>query len=708
MLRHLRTVLVLSLVAAAIAPSPPAAAQPQSTCRLGSPAGTIQHVIYLQFDNVHFSRDNPNVPSDLEQMPHLLNFLTANGTLLTQQHTPLIAHTGGDIVTVETGLYPDRQGLEVSNSYRYFTPSGTSRTGVAFTYWTSPVYDPAAANPSDTSFNMLGPDGSNAPAPWVPYTRAGCNVGMAGVANVVLENTATDVATVFGAGSAQAQEVTISPDQAFADFVGIAVHCAQGSNVCTNGQPDRLPQEAGGYSGYQALFGHKSVAPVISPGEPLDDLNGKPIQDTGGRRGFPGFDGLTPAVTLSYIASMQEHGIPVTFGYLSDAHDPHSAPSGTPTYGPGQAEYEAALKAYDAGFDAFFSRLAKDGIDATNTLLIVTADEGDHFVGGPPSPDGCDGISVPCTYPRIGEISVNLTGLLATQANLTTPFSVHADSAPAIYLDGQPQREDPSVHEFARALASLQVDNPYTSASEPIAASVAGEAEQRVLHMITGDPLRTPTLILFADPNYFGFTGGSDCEKPCVAINPTSAWNHGDLGPDITTTWLGVAGPGVQRGGIDRQTWADHADVRPTMLALTGLRDSYASDGRVLFEVLQDGVLPAAVADQRDVLTGLARDYKRINAPVGELGMWSLAAASASLTGVSDAQLTQTDGALDDLATRRADLASQMRALLEGAAFSGQRIDPAQVTDLEAQAQALIDSARNLAPGYLARLVPRS
>src|SRR5438128_7932319 len=36
------------------------------------PKGAIQHVIYVQFDNTHFRRDNPDIPSDLEQMPHLL------------------------------------------------------------------------------------------------------------------------------------------------------------------------------------------------------------------------------------------------------------------------------------------------------------------------------------------------------------------------------------------------------------------------------------------------------------------------------------------------------------------------------------------------------------------------------------------------------------------------------------------------------------
>ena len=61
--------------------SVPLAAQAE-TCSLNSAGNKIQHIIYIQFDNVHFTRDNPNVPSDLEQMPHLLNFLQNNGTLL--------------------------------------------------------------------------------------------------------------------------------------------------------------------------------------------------------------------------------------------------------------------------------------------------------------------------------------------------------------------------------------------------------------------------------------------------------------------------------------------------------------------------------------------------------------------------------------------------------------------------------------------------
>ena len=36
-------------------------------CQLDQANGRIKHVVYLQFDNVHLRRDNPNVPSDLEQ-----------------------------------------------------------------------------------------------------------------------------------------------------------------------------------------------------------------------------------------------------------------------------------------------------------------------------------------------------------------------------------------------------------------------------------------------------------------------------------------------------------------------------------------------------------------------------------------------------------------------------------------------------------------
>ena len=80
-------------------PVPPQnAAAFSGDCDLHSAHRNIKHMIYIQFDNIHFTRDNPNVPSDLEQMPHLLNFFVKNGTFSTNHHTPLIATLVGGLV----------------------------------------------------------------------------------------------------------------------------------------------------------------------------------------------------------------------------------------------------------------------------------------------------------------------------------------------------------------------------------------------------------------------------------------------------------------------------------------------------------------------------------------------------------------------------------------------------------------------------------
>ena len=672
-----------------------------SGCTLNSAQGSIKHVIYIQFDNTHFTRDNPNVPSDLEQMPHLLNFIEGNGVLLTNHHTPLISHTATDILTSLTGVYGDRHGVPVSNSFRYFNPDGTSNLGVSFAYWTDPLFDPTTSTPTDTTYNMLTAQGMNAPAPWVPYTRAGCNVGAAGTANIELENIATDIPTVFGANSPQAAEVKANPNQAFSDFVGIAVHCAAGNAVCSSangGVTDALPQEPGGYSGFNALYGHKYVAPQISPTLPMTDLNGNVIQSPTGNIGFPGFDGMEAPVSLAYVADMQEHGVPVTYAYISDAHDAH--PNG-PAYGPGQAGYVAALKSYDNAFATFFTRLAKDGINKNNTLFVFTADEGDHFVGGPANPPGCDGVNIPCTYSQIGEVDGNMAGLLATQQGITTPFKVHADSAPVVYITGNPARTDPVTRAFERATGQLTAVNPYTSNTDQLTQFMADPVELKLLHMITADPARTPTFTWFANPNYFLFAAAPNCSSPCITFDTGFAWNHGDVSPDINTTWLGMVGPGVQRMGVNSSVWSDHTDIRPTMMLLLGLKDDYSHDGRVLFEVLKDSALPPAVRKQLQALISLAQAYKQINAPVASFAQTTLAISTTALesNSTNDSTYTQLENQLINMTTVRDAIAAQMIATLETAEFGGSNNASAnvQVSSLIARANTLLAQAKSLA-----------
>jgi len=663
-------------------------------CPLGSDENSIQHVIYIQFDNTHFTRDNPNVPSDLEQMPHLRNFLKNNGTILTNHHTPLISHTATDILTSLTGVYGDRHGVPVSNSFRYFNPDGTSNTGVSFAYWTDPIFDPAISKPTDTTFNMLTAEGGNAPAPWAPFTRAGCDVGAVATANTILENIATDIPTVFGKGSPQAAEVLSNPGQAFADFVGIGVHCAIGSTLCTTangGVPDLLPDEPGGYSGFRALFGHTYVAPQISPNGLLADLNGNVIQDPQGHIGFPGFDGMAATVSLSYVAALQEHGVPVTYAYISDAHDKH--PSG-PAYGPGEAGYVAALAAYDDAFNKFFTRLAQDGITRANTLFIVTADEGDHFVGGAPTPANCDGVSIPCTYTQIGELNANLAGLLATEQGILTPFKVHSDDAPTIYITGNPVRTDPVVRDFAKGLAALTAVNPITGSTDTISQFLADPVEMKLLHMITADPARTPNLVMFADPDYFLFAGAPNCTALCLTENPSFAWNHGDVQSEIATTWLGLVGPGVRRSGIDSATWSDHTDIRPTILALLGLKDDYVHDGRVLVEDMRGDALPSGVRRNPVAFALLAQAYKQINAPVGKLGLVTLAVSTTALKGDDPTYRTLEDR-LSAINKQRDALAAQMIQRLEDAAFAGKSLDWRTTSQLILEAHQLLRNVQD-------------
>ena len=669
------------------------------SCQLHAAQGAIQHVVYIQFDNTHFTRDNPTIPSDLEQMPNLLHFIENNGVMIANNHTPLIAHTADDVITSITGTYGDQQGVPIANTYGYYHPDGTSSMANAFTYWTDPIYDPKVASPSDTTYNMLTADGKNAPAPWVPYTRAGCDFGSVMSGNTALENTGTDITTVFGATSPEEQEAQSNPTLAQADYVGIAVHCAASDALCSSankGKSDVLPDEPGGYSGYQALYGNKYVAPQISPSGPMTDLDGNVIQDAKGNAGFPGFDSMSATVSLSYVAAMQEHGVPITYAYISDVHDNHAAGK---AYGPGEAGYVAALKAYDGAFGKFFTRLANDGINKSNTLFVFTADEGDHFVGGTASPANCDGITTPCTYSQIGEIDVNLTGLLAAQQKVTTAFNAHADSAPNFYLNGDPSPSSSTTRTFEHAVAALTATNPITNATDTLTNYMADPVEMKLLHMVTGDPQRTPTFTEFGDPNYYQATGNASCSTPCVVEGATYAWNHGDVSPDINTTWLGMVGPGVNQTGVDSTTWSDHTDIRPTILTLLGLKDDYTLAGRALFENLADAALPSTVVNSRQIITQLAQVYKQINAPVGQLGLDSLKVSTKAIKSndPGDTTYTNLENQLTSITTQRDALASQMITMLEGAEFNAQPVDATQAQQLIDQGNALLQQVSKLA-----------
>jgi hypothetical protein len=760
---------VLVAVQVAGASSSKAATADPASCQLGN---GVQHVISIVFDNVHFFRDNPNVPSDLEQMPHLLHFLESNGTVFSNSHTPMIAHTADDSLSIYTGLYGDRHGQPVTNSYNTYNPNGTLDFATSFAYWTSPVADTTFGGPTpghDTAPTMsyspsvpaTGPTGAITPAPWVPFTRAGCSVGDFSTANMVLENTNPDLATVFGAGSPETQQLADKGNaSATTDYIGVAVHCAKGDSICADAQavkygqttpsptarPDNLPTEpmpdgspGGGYTGYQGLFGARYVAPQLGAGTPnkvsdsgyqvtnaagnLVDLSGNQISSSSGAPGFPGFS-PTASQTLAYLADMQEAGIPVTYGYISDTHDKKFGATGCTSpgnaLGPGDACYVAALHDYDNAFQTWFARLAADGITPANTVFMIGAEENDQFAGAnvgratEPTPAGCDGVTIACHYTatQVGELAANIKGLLSTTPSAGTQYTVDAQGA-SLYVNGRPGPDDPTVRQLERDTAGMTSNLTYSGIpNEKIAKYQADQAEQRILHMQTNDPLRTPTYSIFPMPDYFFGTSG-----PNVSISNGFAYDHGYYSPNIDITWVGMVGPGVANNGVDgpgpaggnesqdpnsthtvpeasqNGTWVEETDIRPTLLYLAGLHDDYQSDGHVITQALANP--PAVLTATEDV----AKGYDQINSSVGQLATDTLIADSNALsTGSStdDTAYQATEAALQQLADDRDVAATRIKKLLSAAA-AGTMPNHGQITSSLALIRELLRRADRLA-----------
>ena len=236
------------------------------------------------------------------------------------------------------------------------------------------------------------------PAPWVPFTRAGCDVGGVGTANIELENASTaatgDITKVFGSGSPEWNEARREPAArrrpTSSASRSTARRARRASAPATRTRsPTRCRTSPAATAASRRSSATKYVDPAITGGQRVRQGHrpATPITDPRGNCGFPGFDGMFAENTLGYVAQMQENGVPVTYGYISDAHDLHVPMLASDSYsssatGPGELAHKQQLKAYDDAFAAFFDDLRAHGINETNTLFVVTVDEGDHFAGG--------------------------------------------------------------------------------------------------------------------------------------------------------------------------------------------------------------------------------------------------------------------------------------------------------------------------------------
>src|SRR5262249_13432712 len=153
-----------------------------------------------------------------------------------------------------------------------------------------------------------------------------------------------------------------------------------------------------------------------------------------------------------------------------------------------------------------------------------------------------------CTYAAtagtphsIGETDAGLTPLLTAKDPTLTgaPFNIHSDMVPEFYLGGQPARTDATLRKFQRATGACTATNQATGNLDQLRGAVAALVDVGLLHMIPADPQRTPSYVMFGNPDYFfTLTGG-------VVQSGAFAYNHGGIQPEITTTWCGLVGPGI-------------------------------------------------------------------------------------------------------------------------------------------------------------------
>ncbi len=590
-----------------------------------------------------------------------MNFMKDNGTILSNTHTPMIAHTADDSLSIYTGLYGDRHGQPLSNSYKTLQPRRHHRPGRVVRVLDQPGRrhrgPPRAGH--DTTPSMVysdtvpasGPPNRQTPAPWVPFTRAGCDVGDFSTANMVARerqrrpadalrrrlargrssSTPTPTAsrtprspttsarpcTARRAPRSCADAQAVKFGQTHADAVGrhrLAAHRAgrlprlpgalrrqvrRAAARRRHAEPD--PQRLPGHRRRTATWSTSTATRSTEPFSRTARLpRVQPDRVPDARRCWPTCRSpasRSPTATSPTCTS----GRPAPA-----AARPRPPPRTGKPIGPGDKCYADNGNGLRRGVQDVL-RAPRRGRDQRVQHAVRDQRRGERPVRRrqrraarlTPTPAGCDGVTVFCTYPAgtIGELQANIKGLLSTTASAGTTYDVEPQGA-SIYAHGQPvptTRRSASWSGTPRAMTRRQ---PLQRGDgEQIVKYQAGAVEERILHMQTADPLRTPSYTMFPVPDYFfSTTGRRTCRSTRLRLQPrlllaehrrhvvvvrgSGRGRARDRRADAGAEQRG-AGPELDehraRGHRRRGTWVEEVDLRPTMLWLLGLRDDYTS-----------------------------------------------------------------------------------------------------------------------------------
>ena len=338
----------------------------------------------------------------------------------------------------------------------------------------------------------------------------------------------------------------------------------------------------------------------------------------------------SPSTTLSYVAQMQEAGIPVTFGYISDAHDQHGVAGEIhATRGPGRGRLRPAAAQLRRRVRAVLRPAGRRRDQQEEHAVRV------HRRGGRPlrrlasrRRPAATASTSPCNYSLRGRgqrqpgRACSRPSRGSRRRSPSTPTWRRRSTSPATRR-GPPR----SRAAFGRGVGAAAGDEPVHGQSTRTSPRRSPtRSRMKTLHMVTADPQRTPTLTMFAYPDYFFFAssaartarrrlhhGADDAADQHVRVEP----RRHPAGDRARPGWAS-SGPGVKNSATTDTTWTDHTDTRPTMLdAARPERRLRARRARWSTQLERSRALPSAVRQHRDTCDALGAAYKQLNAPFG-------------------------------------------------------------------------------------------
>jgi hypothetical protein len=545
-------------------------------------------------------------------MPHLAAFLR-EGSLFDNDHTVLTAYTGPDAVSFLSGTYPDKSGI--THNHFFVGKSRVSR----WAYWESDLYldrDRRTARPSiQRPYVWTQP-------PWQQFNDHGWDVGVVRATDMALE----DESEVRRYG------VMNDSDQHAKDYRFYAIHCAPDSPNCTS---SGMPSDS--------VFGVPNIA----------WLQNVPLLDNTGTVAWQRNSSLDAMSALSATYAMQVRGIPVTYTYIPAGHHKFTRNS---------RDYLASLRTSDRAFQLFFDRLATVGFTASNTLFMLTSDEGDLYYPHPPG-----------RYDLLRQLSARSRDCMHGRLRIAE------GSAALLYVNGSRCR--------ASVLRTLRSSGGWRYLADRSAMVAA-----RMVR--TPDPVRQrePTFALFGTTSVWWVDSGRAATGRDIArFNAPMQWTHGTIDPSINRTWLALVGPGVARHRVS--TFIDHVDALPTLRFLLRYPLSRALDGRVLFEALAPSRRPSTIRLEHALLLQLAPAFKSLSAPLGAFARAALDESTLAAQRGAPVGPRQDDARWLELTRRRNVLASELQAMVNRT-VEGEPLDRNRAARLLRDAHSLLLTVR--------------